>query len=111
MRHEPSEASESGNSIPAASAAACTSLSTMPASTVMLAFTGSTARRRVSRAMETTMPPCGRPPPTWPVLPPCATTATPASAQARTVKATSAVSAGRTTARAWPRRRPRVSER
>jgi len=50
-------------------------------------------------------------PPQRPVLPPWGTMATPASAQARTTAATSAVLAGRTTAGLAPLNSPRVSTR
>jgi hypothetical protein len=68
----------------------------------MVALTGSISRMRSSRAVDSTIPPNGTPAPTSPVLPPCGTTETPALAHSRTVKATSAVSAGRTTASAVP---------
>ena len=57
------------------------------------------ARRRPRRR-------AGRLAPTIPVFPPCGTIAAPCSAQARTTATTSAVSAGRTTARARPEKRP-----
>ena len=64
---------------------------------------------RSRRASDSTTPPCGTPPPTRPVLPPCGTTGTPAAAQARTTAATSAVVRGRTAARASPRKTCRGS--
>ena len=75
------------------------SCSMQPASTVMVALTGSTARMRSSRASDSTIAAdSGTPPPTSPVLPPCGTIGTPAAAHCPTTKATSAVSRGRTTA-------------
>jgi hypothetical protein len=64
---------------------------------------GSTARMRFRRVSAiTTSPPVGVAPPHSPVLPPCGTIATPASAQARTTAATSSVLPGKTTQRALP---------
>ena len=101
----PSEPSDIGKSRSTFSAAACTSASTTPASTVTVPATGSTSRTRRIRPRESTtwLPDAsGTPPPTSPVLPPCGTTATPAPAQAATTAATSSVEPGRTTARARP---------
>ena len=101
----PSEPSDIGKSRSTFSAAACTSASTTPASTVTVPATGSTSRTRRIRPRESTtwLPDAsGTPPPTSPVLPPCGTTATPAAAQAATTAATSSVEPGRTTARARP---------
>ena len=65
--------------------------------------TGSTesivsSRRRLRR----TSPSCGTIAPTSPVLPPCGGSANPGAAQVRTTAATSAVEAGRTTAKVGP---------
>ena len=73
-----------------------------PASTVSVAFTASTSLTRFMRVSDRTTAPNGTPPPTRPVLPPCATTGTPAAAQAFTMAATSPVEPGRTAATAWP---------
>ena len=100
-----------GNSIPAASAAACTVSRIAPASTMIVAPMGSIARTAVSRSSEITTPPCGTPPPVSPVLPPSATTGTPAPAQRRTAAATSSVEPGRSTAGVAPWKSPRRSLR
>ena len=64
-------------------------------------------RRRLS---STCVPlPSGTDPTDRPVLPPCGTMDAPCAAQARTTAATSAVLAGRTTAKALPCSRPRQS--
>ncbi len=101
----PSDPSDIGKSRPAPAAAACTSASTTPASTVIVLATGSTSRIvRIRPSDSTTWVPesSGTPPATRPVLPPCGTIATPAAWQAVTTAATSAVDPGRTTASARP---------
>ena len=52
MRADPSEASESGNSRPAARAAACTSASTTPASATSTLSFRSSSRMRAMRSKE-----------------------------------------------------------
>ena len=102
----PSDASDSGNWRPAEAAASCAAASGSPDSTVIVALAVSIARTRFMRvrAITTEAPlASGTEPPHMPVLPPCGTMATPASAHARTTAATSAVVPGRTTARAAPR--------
>jgi hypothetical protein len=108
----PSEASDSGNSRPAALAASCAASTVQPASSVIELSSGSTQRmaRRRSRLITTSRPdPSGVDPPTSPVLPPCGTTATPCAVHAATACATSAVLPGRTTASATPGKRRRQS--
>ena len=83
-----------------------------PASTVMVRLSRSMARTTFMRVRLSTtcVPlPSGVLPTDRPVLPPCGTIATPASAQARTTAATSAVEPGRTTARDLPWERLRQS--
>ena len=89
-------------------ACACSAASVTPAptSTWSDAAVDLAQRVRAASARRATSPPRGTPAPTSPVLPPCGTTAAPCSAQARSTAATSAVSAGRTTARARPPKRP-----
>ena len=78
-----------------------------PASTVIVSAIGVDARGSGASAPATARPASpdasGTAPPQSPVLPPCGTSATPASPHSRTAAATSAVSAGRSTAAAAPR--------
>ena len=91
---------------PAARTALCAATSVTPAPTVNSPESRSTSSTPSSRRrLTTTSPPRGTDPPTSPVLPPWGTTPTPASAQARSTPATSAVEAGRTTASAVPDQR------
>ncbi len=106
----PSELMDSGSSRSAASAASCAAFSVTPASTVMVMSSASISRTRFSRdRLSTSCDPSseGTAPPTMEVLPPCGTTATPSRAHSASTAATSAVSAGRTTAgvRPWYSRR------
>src|SRR3569833_3770267 len=101
----PSAPNVTGNIRPASRAAACALTSTQPASRAMVLPTGSTFSTRFirDRLSTTARPdPSGAAPPDKLVLPPCGTTGTPCSVQARTTAAVSAVEPGRTTARALP---------
>ena len=101
----PCEPRVSGNSRSTPAAAACTSASTQPASTVIVPPTASTSRTaRIRPSDSTTCEPesSGTAPPLMPVLPPCGTTATPAAWVADSTAATSAVLPGRTTASGRP---------
>jgi hypothetical protein len=78
-----------------------------PASTVIVLFSGSTARTRFMRERFTITwrpEPSGMPPPQRLVLPPCGTIGTPALASNATTRATSPVLAGFTIAAARPRK-------
>ncbi len=102
----PSEPMRSGKSHLASWATARAWLSVRPASTVMVAFTASTARTRFRRdRLSTTASPAapGTAPPSSEVLPPCGTTGMPCAWQYDMTRLTSRVSAGRTTASALPR--------
>ena len=102
----PSAARLRGKRRPTSRAAACTSASTQPASTVMVWSTGSRSRTRFMRDRErTTSSPPGRgmPPATMLVLPPWGTTAVLVSAQIATIAATSAVLPGCSTSGVTPR--------
>ncbi len=106
MVQEPSEGRLSGNSLPAASAAARTSASVQPASTVIESLTVSTARTRFMRVSDSTIErplSSGVAAPDRPVLPPCAISATRCSAHQRTIAATSSVDSGSATASARPK--------
>ncbi|MNT07722.1 hypothetical protein D3C72_1424370 [compost metagenome] len=101
----PSAPNDSGNSRPAWAAASWTACSTQPASTVMVSLSRSTARTRFMRSSDSTTADAlasGVAAATWPVLPPCGTTGTPAAAHTRITRATSSLSAGRSTASARP---------
>ena len=88
---------------PAARAAAWTAPRVAPAPTVISPASASTSPMDPSRRrLMTTSPPRGTEPPTRLVLPPCGTTPTPASAQARRQSPTSDALPGRTTASAGP---------
>ena len=92
---------------PAGAAALSTAARVAPAPAVnwpAATSTGSMAARR--RRLTTTSPWSGTPPPTRPVLPPWGTTGRPASCRRAMTAATSAVLPGRTTAAAFPAKRP-----
>ena len=116
MVHEPSDASDSGNSAPTFSASSCTRSSVSPASTVIVIEASSTSRTRSMRLSDSSTS-FWRPswpgiwPPTRPVLPPCGTSAVFVSAQSLRMSATSCVEPGRTTQRAWPWNSSRGSAR
>jgi hypothetical protein len=102
----PSDASDSGNSIPRSAAAACAWASVAPASIVIVAFATSSSRTRFMRESDNTIASPALPGVAAPhrlVLPPCGTIGTPFSAQSRTTTATCSGDAGRTTASAAPR--------
>ncbi len=98
--------SESGNSLPALSAASWICASGQPASTVIVLLAALISRMPRIRSRLMTMMSfvtCGVVPPHMPVLPPCGATATPWRAQMRTSPATSSVVPGRATASAGMR--------
>jgi hypothetical protein len=98
-------------SSPAARAWSCSAASVTPAPTDTCIDAASTSPSAVNRVSDNTTcsraapAPRGTLAPTMPVLPPWAITAAPCSAQNRSTSATSAVSAGRTTAIARPDQR------
>ena len=96
---------ESGKVQFAAAAASCAVWSATPASTVMVRSTTSSSLILFIRESESTtwVPSAlGVAPPIMPVLPPWGTIAIRLSAQNRTIDATSAAEAGRTTAGVCP---------
>ena len=114
IRAVPSEASDSGKSRPAASAAACTSASVMPASAIISPSSGQSPRIRFIRSSDriSGAGPSGTTcPSTSPVPPPQGTIPTRAAAQARTTRATSSVERGRASTAAGVTARRRGSSR
>ena len=102
---EPSAAKLTGSSRPACAAASWTCWTMQPASTSIIEPSRSTLRILSMRLSESTI--CapdasGVAPPARPVLPPWGTTATPAAWHRRSVRETSAVVRGSTTAAGRP---------
>ena len=108
----PSAARLSANRKPARCAASCKACKTQPASAVIVRLLASTSRTAFmrERLSTTCVPePSGVDPATSPVLPPCGTIETSATAQALTTAATSFAEPGRTTHNALPCERLRQS--
>ena len=103
----PSAPRLSGKKRSAASAAFWMFCRMQPASTVIVKSSASRLRTAFMRSSDSRMQRAssgrGTEPPTRPVLPPCGTTAMPASEQIRMQAETSAVDAGRATSSAGPR--------